>query len=256
LQEASFFIILNISIMPPNQYSQSTGTPGTPPAAGANHGHKKIPLWFILVFTVAVLALIGSGVFGFWAFSNMKDYKENCDEISATAVEQAKEEQKTQLEAQFAEAEKSPLKSYTSPSQFGSVKIVYPKTWSAYISEQSDGNTPVDGYFYPDFVPGVDSSEKANYSLRVQVLNNSYGDETRTFESSIEKGELKAEPFAPEQVEGATAGLRLNGQITKDNKGAMIVVPLRDKVLKIWTEDEGKIADFNNIVLKNLTYSP
>lgn len=242
--------------MPPNQYNQPIGVPGIPQPANRGPSHLKIPLWFILIFAVILLTLIGAGVFGFWAFSNMKDYKENCDEKSAIAVTQAKEEQKIQIEAQFAEAEKSPLKSYTSPPQFGSVKIVYPKTWSAYISEQSDGNAPIDSYFYPDFVPSIDSTEKTNYSLRMQVLNKSYSDETKTYESSIEKGELKAEPFSPEQIEGATVGVRLNGQITKDKKGAMVVVPLRDKVLKIWTEDEGKIADFNNIILKNLTYSP
>jgi hypothetical protein len=236
-----------------DQYNQPMVVPSIP-VGGKNT--SKPPVWFILVFTVVLLALVAAIVFGFWAYATMKDYKDNSDKKSAAAVTLAKAEQKTQLEAAFAETEKSPLKSYTSPSQFGSVRLVYPKTWSAYVVEQATGSTPVDGYFYNDFVPGINSTIKANYSLRLQIMSGSYSSVVDTYKTQISSGKLKAVPFVPGQVKNAVAGVRLDGQISTDKRGSMVILPLRDKVLKIWTEDESRVSDFNNYVLANLTYSP
>jgi hypothetical protein len=36
----------------------------------------------------------------------------------------------------------------------------------------------------------------------------------------------------------------------------MVVIKVRDKTLKIYTESTDYMSDFNDIVLKNLTFSP
>lgn len=213
----------------------------------------KPPTGLYISLGIAVFLLVVTLVFGIWAFMQMQDYKTNSDKKSAVAVTVANTEQKKQLDAQYAEQEKSPLKTYTSPSQYGSVKIVYPKTWSAYIVELASGSNPVDAYFYPDFVPNV--AAKNNYSLRMQITSASYKTEVDQLNSNVKQGKITVIAYKPEQVKDATVGVRVDGQIANDKKGAMVILPVRDKVLKIWTENDSAMADFNN-VLKNLTYSP
>lgn len=242
----------------PNIYAVPQGplapNPNQPMVPQTQLPHDKPPVGLIVGLVVSILLLIAMIVFGFWAYSQMLDYKNNSDKKAAAAVTVANEKQKTELEAQFAEQEKSPLKSYISPSQSGSVKIVYPKTWSTYMVELADQPNPLDGYFYPDFVPNV--AGKNNYSLRLQLVGTPYKTVIDSFDSKIKQGKVKASVYKPEQVPSATPGVRYDGEIEIGKKGAMVVLPLRDKTLKIWTENESALGDFNNTVLKNLTYSP
>jgi len=48
----------------------------------------------------------------------------------------------------------------------------------------------------------------------------------------------------------------LVGQIINGKKGSMVMFPLRDKTLKVWTEADQFVGDFNNSVLPNLTFVP
>jgi hypothetical protein len=218
-------------------------------------GRKPVAL--IIALSVAVVLIIGLAVFGVWTYKQMLDYKNNSDEKAVAAVQQAEAEQKATLEAQFDEQEKSPLKSYTSPAAYGSVNVVYPKTWSAYISETSTSSgVVVDGFFYPDYLPSVGTSDTTNFSLRLQIFDGSYQAIVDQYQAQIKQGKLTAVPYTATLVEGASIGVKLTGQFTQTKRGAMVIVPLRDKILKIWTETEGGVADFDNYVIANLTFSP
>jgi hypothetical protein len=48
----------------------------------------------------------------------------------------------------------------------------------------------------------------------------------------------------------------LSGQIAQQQKGTMVILPLRDKTLEVWTESDAYLSDFKNYVLPNLTFSP
>ena len=53
----------------------------------------------------------------------------------------------------------------------------------------------------------------------------------------------------------------INGPITQDQNGngqtgAMLIIPVRDKTLQIYTESSDYLSDFNNIVLPSLTFVP
>jgi hypothetical protein len=184
----------------------------------------------------------------------MSDYKNNSDLKSAAAVKVANSELEAKLQAQFAEAEKEPLRSYTTPNASASVKIVYPKTWSLYTIEGKDGGE-VEGYFNPNFV--ADISNNANvYALRLEVLNKTYASVVKEYESAAKKGEVTITPYKPEKVANAEQGVRVTGKVRDDLSGAMVILPVRDKTIKIWTESENTVADFDNFVLKNLEYIP
>ncbi len=201
---------------------------------------------------VFVLLLIGSLVFGIWAYMSRADYKSNSDKKSASAVAVAKNEQKKADVADFIEKEKQPFETFNGPSEFGSLKVVYPKTWELYVDIKSTSGTSVDGYAHPGYVPGLTSDTA--FALRFQVVASDYASLLKQYEGSTKKATVTVAPFRAELV-NSVLGSRIDGQITTKRTGSVVLIPLRDKTLKIWTESDTYNADFNEI-LKNLSFSP
>ena len=92
-------------------------------------------------------------------------------------------------------------------------------------------------------------------ALRVQVVSTPYAQSLKQYESNVAAGTAKAKPITVEGVKGVT-GMRFDGKISAQYTGSVVLFPVRDKTLKIWTEIPGNVADLDNIVLKNLTFSP
>lgn len=206
----------------------------------------------IVLMSGAVFLFLASVSFGVWAYMSRADYKNNSDKKSDAAVVIAKKEQKAADEADFLEREKQPYETFEGPSEFGSIKIVYPKTWELYVDVKPEGGTPIDGYAHPGFAPGIQTDTA--FALRFQVLASDYNDLLKQFESATKKGSVAVSPFRAVLVD-TILGARIDGQITTKRTGNIVLLPLRDKTLKIWTESETYTADFNEI-LKNLTFSP
>jgi hypothetical protein len=209
----------------------------------------------LISLVLVVLLLIGVSGFAFWAFSGRQDYKDNVDAKIQDATAAAVKAEDAKKAAEYAEASKYPLKTYSSPSAYGSLQVQYPKTWSAYVVEQSDSSDkPVDGYFQPNFVPSVQNNDNA-YALRVQVSSQSYATVMQTYQFLIKQGKAHATPFAFPKVPNVV-GTRIDGQISVSKQGSVIVVPLRANALIISTEANQYMGDFNTNILPNLTFSP
>ncbi|HCM51787.1 TPA: hypothetical protein DIS56_01485, partial [Candidatus Saccharibacteria bacterium] len=194
-------------------------------------------------------------IFGGWAYSGRQDYKNNVDKKIAQAVETAKAAQKQESEKQFAEESKLPYKSYKGSQTYGSVSFNYPKTWSALVEEST--SQPINAYFYPDILPSLES--KVALALRVELLTSDYASVASQFDSQIDDGSLKAIAYIPPQmtkVANAQPGLKLDGQITSDFQGSMVIVKVRDKTLQISTQSNDFLKDFNDTVLSSLTFVP
>lgn len=216
--------------------------------ASARRG-SKLPLILAIVFGVLMLGFAG---FGIWAFGGYQDYKNNSDQKATAAAEAAKKAEGERKDAEFVEQEKQPYRTYTSPDATGAIKIVYPKSWSAFIDENEQTN-PVNGYWHPATVPGLRSGTA--YALRMQVTNRPYSDEVKTYDSMVRQGAVKIAPYVPKNVKGVT-GSRVTGEITKGQKDTMVILPLRDKTVRIWTESPDFASDFDNIILANLSFTP
>lgn len=207
----------------------------------------------LIPFVIIVLAFLAVAGFAVWAYSSRQDFKTNTDKKVATAVEIARQQTSTTKDNEFVEKEKNPLRTYRGPEAYGSVIVKYPKTWSAYVNEGGSSTNPVDGYFNPDFVPGIKTSSV--YGLRVQIVPAAYDKELERFDSFVKKGTVKVTPFKFPKVK-SIVGARINGEIAAGKKGSMILIPLRDKTLKVFTETDSMLGDFNKYVLPNLTFSP
>lgn len=203
----------------------------------------------MLPFIVVLILALGFGVFSVWAYSSYNDQKSNVDAIVAVEVVKAEEAQAEVLRAEFAEEAKNPNKTYISPTALGSVKIVYPKSWSAYIQAQETGTIKLEGYFHPDYVPSTDS--EILYATRVSLSRSDYTKELASYQKSVDKGELSAKSITVSGVKGT----RLDGLIEKEVNGAIVLLPLREKTLMVWTESTDYMNDFNKIISK-LTFSP
>jgi hypothetical protein len=212
----------------------------------SENGSLVLPLVIVSVF------LVGSLGFGIWAFMGRADYKDNSDQKVTAAVKVAVAAEDVKKDAAFAEKEKSPVKSYTASSSLGSLSFQYPKTWSAYIVESSGGQT-LDGYFSPNIVPDIKSD--TSFALRIQIVNTSYAAVLKTFDTNTKNGKVAAAAYRAPKV-NESLGTMLTGLIDTKKQGVLVLLPLRDKTIRIWTEGEDFRGDFNDIVLANLTFVP
>ena len=241
--------------MPPNQTNvpfQPYPVPEPVPLQHANIKRRK-PIGLIISLVLSIMLLLGVSGFALWAFGGRQDYKNNSDKKTNAAVAIAVQNESTKKDNEFVEKEKNPLKTYQAPEAFGSINIQYPKTWSAYVIETDKGSTTVDGFFHPGFVPSTQGN--TSFALRLQVTSLAYDLEMKQFDGKVKTGSVKVTPFIPVNVPGVI-GSRVEGEITTGKNSIMILVPLRDKTIKISTESPQFASDFNNTILPKLKFVP
>jgi len=206
-----------------------------------------------------LLGLIACGVlllvaliFGFSQMSKANDYKNNVDEKVAEEVSKQSKLIAEQKQAEFDEKEKAPYKFWTSPTQYGSIKVGFPKTWSYYLAlnESNGSGEVINLYAYPDYVPEV--SRDTKYALRMTLETADYNSVLDDYRQKSAKDGLEISTVQVSNV----SGIKIRGAIEKDVSGTLVVFPIRDKVLTVWTESKDYESDFENIVLKNLSFIP
>ena len=209
----------------------------------------------VIVAIMMTMLFFAATTFGFWALAGKNDYKFNTDKKIEAAVAVEKQKVESSKDNEFAEKEKSPVKSYSGSSTFGSVSFDYPKTYSAYVIESTNGDTtPVNGYYQPNIVPAV-SDVTVSFALRLQIVNGQYADLIKQFDSQVKAGKVTVKPFrAAKQPD--TLGIRIDGELTTGKQGSMIMIPLRDKTLKLSTEGTQYTGDFNTYVIPSLNFIP
>lgn len=218
-----------------------------------SHRHESGAINVLLLpLLAAILLLVAALVLAGWAYSGRQDYKDNVDAKVAGAVKLAKDAESKAKEAEFADRVKNPLKAYTGPSEFGSIALKYPKTWSGYVvSNTASGNATLEGYFSPNVVPAI-TDQSSIFALRVSVVDSAYSDVLQGLQS---KQGVTVTPYALPKVP-KTVGVRIEGQIEDQKSGTMIILPLRDKTLEVYTESNNYETDFNNNILPNLSFIP
>jgi hypothetical protein len=210
----------------------------------------------IIVIVVLVILLAASLGFGGWAYSQMLSYKNDTDKKINAAVAAAKTAQTKEVQDAFDNAN---TKQFQGTSTYGCVSFSYPKTWSAYV-DTSNSSEPINAYFHPDQVPGING--KTAYALRVELIGSDYSQVVQQFSGSIKQGTVTAKAYMPPRLAGvanAQPGTLLSGQInTNDStqRGSLLIIKVRDKTLKISTQSNDYLNDFNNIILAGLTFAP
>jgi hypothetical protein len=231
-------------LMNPN--SSYAGPSSMPPVKLPKQSHMS----FFVAILMTILFVCSLG-FGVWAYMGMQENQSNLDAKIEKASAAAVKEAEAAKDAAFAEEEKDPYRTYTGTSTYGSLTYDFPKTWSVYQVEKTSG-TVLDYYGHPFIVKGT--GKENSFAFRVQVVETSYDKELAKFDAQIKKGTVTASAFrlarVPDQL-----GSRLTGEIITEKQGVLVLLPLRDKTIKIWTESTDYVGDFDQ-VLETVSFNP
>jgi len=224
--------------------------------SGKSYGQagSVITIVAIVFLAVALVAAIG---FGVWANNGRKDYKNNSDQKVAIAVDAAKKAATAAQKDADAQLAKSPVLTFTGPTVYGAVKYDYPRTWDGYVDTTST-STPINGVYYQG-APPLPNDLGIFYALRVNEVSDDYSSVVNSFNGAVKKGTVTATAYVPPQMVGkpnVQTGTRFDGLLGNNIQGAMVVLKVRDRTLKISTESPQYLNDFNNTVLPSLTYVP
>lgn len=202
----------------------------------------------LMPLILAIVGFFGALGFGVWAFYERTDYKNNADKKIVAAVQVANQNLATQKDNEFLEREKFPLTEYQGPAQFGSIKVSYPKNWSAYILNADNAEY----IFNPKFVSAVKENPHA---LKITVEDAPYDEAITKYESQIKEGVLRAVAYSLPKVP-SVVGVKVDGQVRDGSIESIVILPLRDKTISIASQTPDRFKDFNEIILPNITFSP
>jgi hypothetical protein len=189
-----------------------------------------------------IVLVLGSGSAAIWAYVNYNEQKTNVDGKIDLAVAEAKKEQSDVDEEKFAEREKEPNRQFVGPEDYGRLTFMYPKTWSVYVARDVSKGGSYEAYLNPVTVPPVSNTQQ--FSLRVLIEQEDYDKVVSSYESDVEKGELRSSAASA----NGHNGTRLDGNFSKDIRGSAVIYKIRDKTLTIRTDADTFKPDFEKII--------
>ncbi|MDO8335320.1 MAG: hypothetical protein Q7T74_00865 [Candidatus Saccharibacteria bacterium] len=202
------------------------------------------------VVTSIVFGLIAL-VFGsvmIWALVNYNDQKNNVDQKILAAQEIAKSDQKAKDQDAFEEKEKNPLAEFVGPTDLGRVNFKYPKTWSVYVDSDGASKGTYQAYLHPDKVPPV--SAKNKFALQVAILNQPYDKVLESYLGQVKQGKLRSSVITANGFNGQ----RFDGTLAEGVDGSLAVFKIRDKTLTLRTDSTAFKPDFDDKVIKTLSF--
>lgn len=189
-----------------------------------------------------IVLVLGAGSAAIWAYVNYQEQKTNVDGKVDLAVAEAKKVQSEEDEVKFAEREKEPNRQFVGPEDYGRLTFMYPKTWSVYVARDVAKGGSYESYLNPVTVPPV--SDVQQYSLRVLIEQKDYDQVVKSYQKSVEKGELRSSTTSA----NGHNGTRLDGSFSNDIRGSAVIYKIRDKTLTIRTDADTFKPDFENVI--------
>lgn len=195
---------------------------------------------------LGILTLVFGSIM-IWALVNYNDQKNNVDSKIAAGVEAGKKEQKDADQVIFDEKEKEPLKEFIGPKDLGRVTFKYPKTWSVYTENNGTGGTGYQAYMHPEAVPNIQGNK---FALRIAIVNQSYEQVLEQFSPLVKQGQLGSESITTSGFNGT----KLKGNFSPSLQGSAVVFKIRDKTLVLRTDLPSFQTDFDEKIVKNLSF--
>lgn len=233
-----------------NPYQQPIANQSqVPGAAGVNvktPEQKAKTQRLIMLIAVIIASLLAATFLGLfvWMYVMWDEAKTDVDGQVEKAVAIAVNEKQTELEAEFEEKEKYPLKTFAGPSDYGSLTFEFPKTWSVYVPDNANYGGNYHAFLNPDLVSVV-SSGTIN-ALRVSILNELTDNVMADYQEAVEDGEMTVSVY---KVNGSNASL-YSGLLpnTDDLRGYVAIFKIRDKTVLMQTDAEIFKDDFLKIL--------
>jgi len=195
---------------------------------------------------LSFLLLVTSGVL----FVQLDKAKSEREDYAKQVMAENETQVKAKLQAEFDEKEKDPFKDFETDAVLGDIKFRYPKTWSVSMNQDAASDPQIDAYFNPNVIR-TDAEDTRSYALRVQLVGDSYSEVVDDLSSDIEDGLITTKAVTFNGIEG----IRVDGQLDEVDRGAKVILPLRDKTVMIWTESRDFLDDFEK-VMTSFTFNP
>jgi hypothetical protein len=193
----------------------------------------------IIGLSLLVVAAAGAAI---WAYMGYTEQKTNVDGKIQVAELNARKEQAEEEAEKFAQREKEPNRQFVGPDDYGRLTFNYPKTWSAYVARDVSRGGTYEAYLNPVLVPPASSTQQ--YALRVLIEERDYDQTVKTYENLVKKGDLRTSAVSA----NGHSGTRLDGNFTKDIRGAAVIYKIRDKTLTLRTDADTFKPDFENLI--------
>lgn len=197
----------------------------------------------VAIVGLALLVLI-LGALSIWAIVSYNEQKTDVEGRVAVAVAEAKNAQATEDEKKYLEREKEPLEKFVGPEDYGRLTFSYPKTWSGYIDKDAANGGEYKVYFHPEVVPPVGNSETQQFALRVTIEQRDYDQVVQSYDGLVKKGDLKQSSTSSQ----GNNGTRLEGNFSKNIRGAAVIYKSRDKTITLRTDAFTFKPDFDKLV--------
>lgn len=198
--------------------------------------------WMVGTIGFLVLTLI-AGALAAWMYVEYTREKTGVDAKIASEVAKGKNEQAEVDQKRFAEESKNPRIEFVGPSEYGRVSFMYPKTWSVYWDQDGSDRGDFKAYLHPKTVPPV-RGDASRFAFRVEVLNSDYDRVLSQYAQQLKKGELTSS-----SVEfNGNAATRLDGAFSKELRGSVVLMRVRDKTIRFSTDTDTFKPDFQAIL--------
>lgn len=198
--------------------------------------------WMVAAVGGLVLFLIAGGL-AIWAYMAYAQEKTAIDSRIDAAKAQAREEQSRVDREKFNEEAKNPRVEFVGPQEYGRVSFMYPKTWSVYIDRDGSDRGDYKAYLQPKSVPPV-SRDTSRFALRLEILNQDFDKVLTQYSSALKKGELTSSSV---EFNGNSA-TRIDGTFSKDLRGSVVLMKVRDKTIRFSTDADTFKPDFKAIL--------
>lgn len=222
----------------------NTPSSNVPASKNANVVSKNVDVASILkIVAIVVFALLTITFAGLFVWKNMQytEAKTDVDSKIAVAVAEAKDEQATKDEQEFAEREKYPYRTFSGPADYGQLTFEYPKTWSLYVAKSA-----VKGGNYSAFFNPIEVNEDSSvYAIRLEILDEAFDDVTKQYQKPVEGNEMSLEVI---NIANTTAN-KYTGKIPNtDLSGYIVIFKIRDKTVVLRTDSVLFAEDFNRLI--------
>lgn len=198
--------------------------------------------WMIGAVGAAVLFVIAAAL-AVWMYMSFSEAKANVDTKVQLAKAEAKREQAEVDQKEFDERYKNPRIEFVGPSEYGRVSFMYPKTWSVYIDKDGSDRGDYKAYLHPKTVPPV-NGKTSRFALRLEILNKDFDKVLKEYESLLKKGDLTSS-----SVEfNGNASTRLDGAFSKELRGSVVLMKVRDKTIRFSTDADTFKPDFKMVL--------
>lgn len=201
----------------------------------------------VVSIVLGVLALVFGSIM-IWALVSYNEQKNNVDQKILAAQEVAKSEQKAKDQEAFEEKEKNPLTEFIGPNDLGRVNFKYPKTWNVYVASDGSNNTGYQAYLHPDVVPPATGNNK--FALQVSIVSQAYDQVLQQYSGQVKQGSLRSSTITANGFNGQ----RFDGKLSQNIDGSAVVFKIRDKTLMIKTDSTAFRPDFDDKIIKTLSF--